>query len=73
MSTQTGSTPAESGELPADPEAVVDEIAEPEAEDYDPQGSVDPDREATEADMIEQSVEVPQEDEEGAEADEDLA
>ncbi|MEE6287987.1 hypothetical protein V2J52_10030 [Georgenia sp. MJ173] len=62
MSTQTGPTP-DTPDLPDDPEAVVAEISEPSGEDYDPPEQVDPDREATEADMLAQAAEVPADEE----------
>lgn len=61
MSTPTGPTPQS---LPDDPEAVVDEASEPHGEDYDPADRVDPAREAAEADMVEQAIEVPVDDDE---------
>lgn len=69
MTTPTGPTPAQPDTVPDDPEAVVDETAEPRGEDYDPADRIDPAREATEADMIDQAIEAPVDDETDASPD----
>lgn len=69
MSTPAGPTPDQTQVLPEDPEAVVDEIAEPRGEDYDPADRIDPAREAAEADMVDQAIEAPVDDESDASPD----
>lgn len=63
MSAQFSATPVDGIGPPDDPEAVVDEISEPGGEDYGPPDRIDPEREATVADMADQAAEVPVTDE----------
>ncbi|PYG00580.1 hypothetical protein SAMN05216184_103151 [Georgenia satyanarayanai] len=68
MSTPVSPPPAE--DLP-DPEEAVAALDPETGEDYDPPEVVDPDREAAEADQVEQAIEVPVDDgdpDEGEEA-----
>lgn len=60
MSIPTDRTPSQGIELPEDPEAAVEGIERPE--DYGPPEIVDPDREANVADQVEQTIEVPEPD-----------
>ncbi|HLV04316.1 hypothetical protein [uncultured Georgenia sp.] len=46
-------------DLPDDPEEAVAALSPSTGEDYDPPEVVDPDREASEADQLEQTIEVP--------------
>lgn len=65
MSTVPSDTPADdqTEDLPDDPEQAVAALDAGTGEDYGPPEVVDPDREAAEADQIEQTIEVPQDDE----------
>lgn len=64
------STPARGIERPEDPEEAVAELSEPQGEDYGPPEVVDPDREADVADQVEQTIEVPVDDDVVAEGQE---
>lgn len=59
--TQPGS-PTPYDAMPHDPEAAVTALDSVVGEDYGPPEVVDPDREAAEADQVEQTVEVPVDD-----------
>lgn len=65
MSTVPGTTPADGQpeDLPDDPEEAVAALDTGRDEDYGPPEVVDPDREAALADQIEQTIEVPADDE----------
>lgn len=64
MSIPSSQTPARGIEIPEDPEEAVTELSPPVGEDYGPPEVVDPDREANVADQVEQTIEVPVEDDE---------
>jgi len=53
-------TPAHGIDLPDDPEEAVAALDPDTGEDYGPPEVVDPDREANEADQLEQAIEVPE-------------
>lgn len=55
---------APSSELPDDPEQAVAALDPGTGEDYGPPEVVDPDREANEADQLEQAAEVPEDEDE---------
>lgn len=59
MSTSPNQTPVTGNDQVDDPEAAVDELDPDTGEDYDPAEVVDSDREASEADQVEQAMEVP--------------
>lgn len=55
--------PTPDADLPEDPEEAVAALDPATGEDYDPPEVVDLDREANEADQVEQTIEVPELDE----------
>lgn len=69
MSIPSGRTPDHEAQSPQDPEEVVGELHPPQGEDYGPPEVIDPDREASEADQIDQAIEAPDPDEPAGEDD----
>lgn len=68
--TQPGS-PTPNDAMPHDREAAVTALDSVIGEDYGPPETVDPDREAAEADQLEQTVEVPVDDDADPEPDDE--